>query len=101
MMQALTTTFTSTFPIQKVNLSLVHSVNFTIVQGTTKIVKSGNDIDINEQTMSTTLSQEEALRISKGRIAVQWNWLYEDGTRGGSKQKFFDVEDNLYKEVMV
>ena len=101
MMQALTTTFTSTFPVEKIDISLVHSINFTIAQGTTKIVKEGNDIEVNGQTLSTTLSQEESLRITQGRVKVQWNWLFEDGARGGSKQKIFEVEDNLYKEVMV
>lgn len=101
MMQALTTTFTSTFPIKSVDISLVHSINFTIKQGATTIVKEGNSINVDGQTISTVLSQEESLRITKGIVKVQWNWLYANGARGGSKQKTFEVEDNLYKEVMV
>ncbi|MDT3386995.1 MAG: hypothetical protein LIR46_04420 [Bacteroidota bacterium] len=100
MMQALTTTFTSRFPEEQVDVSTIHSLVFTLKQGQTVIVKSGDSIIVDGQTVSTTLTQEEALKVTKGNVAVQWNWLYANGARGGSRQKTFAVEDNLYKEVM-
>ena len=99
MVQATTPTFVLTLP-NTVDLSLAENVYFSLKQGANSIVKTGDALVIDGQTVSVYLSQEETLPFFGGIARLQLNWTYDNGSRACSKIVSVPVGDNLLKEVL-
>lgn len=62
--------------------------------------KNLRDAETGEGYISWTLTQEETLGITKGKITARLNWKTADGTRGTSSREIILIEDNEKNEVI-
>lgn len=53
-----------------------------------------------ETTIQLTLTQEETLAISEGKIMVQARWVLANNKAGASDKASLTVNDVIYKEVI-
>lgn len=99
-LQATTPSFVLTIP-NSVDLSVMSNLCFTIKQNENVIINKYIDsLTIDGQTVSAFLTQLDTLQLSAGQAKIQLNWLYPNGTRGGTREVVITVLDNLLKEVM-
>lgn len=84
-------------------------VYVTLQQGAYELTKSGDDLTIQTETIgqvtntniSFTLSQEESASFKpKYSVAVQVNWINENGIRSATEIKTIRVTPNLLDEVI-
>ena len=96
------TTPTITFEVDDQDLDLTRAKNVyvTFQNGTNKITKTGEDLTVGEKTVSVTLAQRETLAFSNGKIKVQINWTYDDGTRWSSECVTYAVSEQLLDKVV-
>ena len=88
--------FPNTFDVTDASVVLV-----TIsAKGQTLIELTGEDIDIEEHSVSCWLSQEQTLAMPVGEVSAQINLLYDDGQRVATNICKFDWQKNLHNEVM-
>lgn len=104
MVRGTTPTYTFKLP-QDIDLGIAETVyvTFSNKQYQTLLTKRDDDLDINNNTVSVFLSQEETLSIPKGEALVQINWIYDDGgkrKRACSKIIPVPVDRNLINEVI-
>lgn len=101
MMQATTPTFILTLP-STVNLNEAEHVVFTIEQDGFSVSKDETgDMLIDQNVVTVTLQQSDTVNFSKSpKARIQLNWTYSDGSRGASKIKELNVDENLYKDVI-
>ena len=104
MYKGITPTFTLTLP-ENINLGAAEAVlvTFATRNGNTLLSKGGDDLDIQGNVVSVFLTQEETLAFPTGRVLVQVNWTYLDGTI--TKRACTDIASvywtpNLVNEVM-
>ena len=94
-----TPTFTLIFTDQNLDLTEAEHV-FVNFKGMTEIEKQDSDLVISAKQISVFLSQEETLSLSMGRVAVQANWTYSDGTRAASNIVMCNVSENLLRRAI-
>lgn len=61
-------------------------------------------VTVSEHSVELYLTQEETLALPDGKIKVQLNWLYNEGSltkRAASKKTTIKTERNLLDEVLV
>ena len=97
--QGVTPTFTLTVP-NTVDLTQAANVYATFTQASTKLTKTGTDITVTAHAVDVYLSQAESLGFMKGRVLVELNWTYLDGSRGASEKASIEWDDNLIQEVL-
>ena len=104
MIRGCTNTFVLEIDDKDIDLTLATDVYVSIVQGLNQILKTGNDLTVEEKKVTVTLTQEEALRLEDGKSAeVQINWLYNaDGTikRAATVPKTIDIKKQLIPRVL-
>jgi hypothetical protein len=99
-LQATTPTFIITVP-NYIDLSTVDNLCFSLKQNNNVLIhKYMDSLAVDGQTVSVFLTQLDTLQLSAGQATIQLNWLYGDGTRGGTREEVITVLDNLLKEVM-
>ncbi len=99
-LQATTPTFQITVP-SFVDLSSVRNLCFSLEQNkVTKINKYSDSLTIDGRVVSVFLTQIETMQLVGGQATIMLNWLYEDGSRGGTYPVTITVIENLLKEVM-
>ena len=67
------------------------------------LTKTGSELEVTTDKVKVFLSQQETLHFITGKILVQLNWLYNEGsrTKRGASNKFSIVaETNLKNEVL-
>ena len=67
------------------------------------LTKTGNELEVTTDKVKVFLSQQETLHFITGKILVQLNWLYNEGslTKRGASNKFSIIaETNLKNEVL-
>ena len=99
MVQGTTPTFILTLP-NTVDLTAINNLYFSLEQGTTTLMKTGDDLTIDGQTISVYLSQSETLQFNPGRANLQLNWTYNGGSRACSNIASVTIGANLLKEVV-
>ena len=88
----------------EINLNEANNIQFTISQGQKLIVKSGEDIEIeNGNTVLVFLTQKESLSLKeKQKTEIQLNWTYNDADgrtrRAATKAREIEIDKQLYKE---
>ena len=99
-LQATTPTFILTVP-NSVDLSVVRNLCFSLKQNNSVLINKYIDsLTVEGQTVSVFLTQIETLQLSAGQATIQLNWLYNNGTRGGTYEVTITILDNLLKDVM-
>ena len=89
-------TFPNDFDVTQASVVLVTISD----RGTPLFEKTGEDIEVDEHTVSVFLSQEETLRMPIGEVSCQINLLYADNTRVATNIVRVDWQKNLHNEVM-
>lgn len=100
MVRATTPTIICTFDSELIDLSTVYNIYVTIAQGYTKITKTGEDLELENNSVGVYLTQAETLKFKPGDLSIQVNWTYPDGGRGASVIAQRRISDNLLNEVV-
>ena len=92
MIRGTTPTITFNFPFA---VSGIAKMRIYFMQGNeTLLTKDEDDCTFNDQAVSVTLTQQETYSFSaKKRLETKSRFMLFDGTVGGTKSKFIDVED--------
>lgn len=98
--QGITPTFTLTLESETIDLTQSENVFVTFKQGSISLTKSGEDLTVREADVDVYLEQSETLMFARGKVAVQLNWTYADGSRGCSEIVSIDWAENLLQEVL-
>lgn len=104
---------TATIPIRLIKKGVPAEESSGILEGYSQIVisldqagilmnKTGEElgIDVENDTITLPLSQEETAQFQPGRVDLQINVYYENTERDVSEQCQLSVKKNLYKKVM-
>ena len=85
------------------DFSDARSVTVTFSTDYRKVIleKTDEELTIDENTITIEFAQEETLSFSAGKMLVQVNAIFDDGTRICSDIQKITWEDNLKNEVMV
>lgn len=97
-----TFTFTSPSGLDLTQASQVW-VTFSTPDEREILTKTGEAVEVSYDTKSHVvvfLSQEETLRIPKGKFLVQINWTYSNHSRGASNKFEIVADTNLLNEVL-
>ena len=94
-----TPTFTLTFP-NTVDLTLASNVYVTFKSGAKVLTKTGEDLTVEEHSVSVYLNQEETLAFTELGTGIQVNWTYSDGSRAASEIKTFTFSNQLLNKVV-
>lgn len=105
MIRATTPTFTFTVKSTTLDLSEADNIYVTLAQGQREITKTGEDIELSApRTVAVWLTQQESLGLVEGKMEVQLNWTYTDGSgntrRAATKPKDIKVDKQLLKRVI-
>lgn len=98
--QFTTPTFTLTFTEKDLDLTQARNVYVTFRSDDTLITKTGEDLTIEEKTISVYLSQEETAKFKVGNVKIQANWITPNGGRGASEVTTYPITDQLLKKVI-
>lgn len=99
------TTPTYIFTNNEVDLTQTTKVYVTFSDGNGNEIftKSGDDLTVEEHSVSVWLDQTETLSFPNGRVAVQINWTYNEGNkvkRACSEKMTITANKNLIDEVI-
>lgn len=99
------TTPTYIFTNNEVDLTQATKVYVTFSDGNGNeiVTKSGDDLTVEEHSVSVWLSQAETLSFPNGRVAVQINWTYNEENkvkRACSEKMTITANKNLIDEVI-
>lgn len=76
----------------------------TISQGETEITKSGDELiadrDDKSCILAVSLTQEETLKLAKGRAEIQVRWVNNDGIAGATDLRYMKVKPILLEGVI-
>lgn len=105
MYKGTTPTFTFVLPEEADISSASHVyVSFSCNSGKTPLItKTGNDLNIDGDSVEVFLNQRETLILPKGKVRVQLNWTYQDGgitKRACSQIMTIDTENNLIEKEL-
>lgn len=97
-----TPTFTLSFD-ESVDFSDAKSIVVTLATDYRKELaeKTDDDLEINENIIRFSLTQEESLAMSPGRMLLQVNVLYNNGTRVASEIASVVWDKNLKGDLMI
>lgn len=96
---ATTPTFTLTHNEDDLDWTQVSNMYLTFQSGTKKLRKEGADLIITPNSISVLLTQEDTLFFGK-TIYIQANWTYPGGLRGATKIVYYNMDEQLEKEIL-
>lgn len=104
MYRGTTPTYTFILP-ETVDISLASQVYVTFckMNGDLIYTKTGDDLNIAENSVEVYLTQEETLKFPNGSVQVQLNWIYSDENkdkRACSEIMTITAKKNLIDEVI-
>lgn len=94
-----TPTFTCRLP-QGTDTSLFQYVYFALRQRGVLLMAYGDAITIDGVDILVSLTQEQTVKLGKGKALIELDWTYPDGKRGATKQKEINVEDTLIEVIL-
>lgn len=108
MIRGTTPTFKLLINDETLDLTQASGVYASFEQGTTEILKTGNDLTIscthgdtgNVNEVDVFLSQSETLSFKVGEILCQLNWTYANGERACTNIIRIKVGNNLIESVI-
>lgn len=90
-----TPTFTLTFTEDNLDLTTAQNVYVTFKSGTSKITKTGADLEIGEKTIAVYLTQANTLSLDVGVVKIQANWTTANGSRVASEVIEYPITEQL------
>ena len=92
MIRGTTPTITYNFPFA---VSSIDKIRIYFLQGKDTIITKGeDDCTMSDQSVSVTLTEEETYMFNaKKRVETKSRFLLSNGTVGGTKGKYIDVEE--------
>lgn len=100
MIRGTTPTFQLKLKDDSIDLTAAENVYATFKQGSKIVTKTGEDIVVNPHRVDVYFSQEETLKFRTGRLEIQLNWTYNDGSRACTKIVSKSVNRNLIERVL-
>lgn len=98
--QYTTPTFTLNFTEQSLDLTQARNVYVTFKSEGTLITKTGEDLTVEQKSISVYPSQEETARFRTGNVKIQANWTTPTGGRAASEVATYIITDQLLKRVV-
>lgn len=95
-----TPTLVLTFDDKELNLLETSQVYVTFNVSGTPLTKTGGDLSVSEREIDVYLTQAETLSFPTGKIKMQANWVYPDGSRGASDVANVEFTRQLLEVVL-
>lgn len=95
-----TPTFTLSFEGTDVDLTGAKDVYVTFVGKGQKITKTGEDLVVDQKSISVFLTQSDSLKLPVGDVELQANWTYADGRRCASDCVTYKFTKQLLEKVV-
>lgn len=92
--------------VQGLDLSEATEVIVTLTQGQTKVEKTGSVLDLDQNKITFTLTEEESALFEANRgVEAQVNWTFENADhtlrRAATRLTVIDVTKNTHPEGMI
>lgn len=95
-----TPVFLFTFSKQGIDLTQADEVFVTFKQAGNSVTKTGNDLVVEEKTISVGFTQEETSRFCVGDVEIQANWVMSNGKRAASEVVKYQFTEQLLQRVI-
>ena len=95
-----TPTLVLTFDDKDLDLREASHVYVTFNVGGAPMTKSDNDLEVDERQINVYLTQSDTLAFPNGKIKMQANWVYPDGSRGASDVTSVEFTQQLLGSVL-
>lgn len=97
--QYTTPVFTLTFSDIAFDLREMSGVFVTFASTGNLLTKTGESLEIGENTITVRLKQEETAKL-RGEVSIQANWVDMEGHRAASEIVKQTITENLLKRVI-
>ena len=94
-----TPTFTLTFTEKDLDLTQAENVYVTFRSGAVFLTKTGENLTVDEKTISVDLTQEETASFVMGVVEIQANWT-QGNKRIASEVATYDMTKQLLTAVV-
>lgn len=100
MIRGTTPTFKLRLKDTSIDLTKADNIYVSFSQKSVRLMKSGEDLEVNENEVDVYLTQEESLKFVDGEVEIQINWTYDDGSRACTNIVTINVSKNLIGRVL-
>lgn len=98
--QFTTPTFVFIFTEQDLDLTQARNVYVTFSGPGYELTKTGNDLTVEQKSISVWLSQNETSRMKIGAIEIQANWTTPNGNRAAGDVVTVEISKQLLRKVV-
>lgn len=95
-----TPVFTLTFSEKELDLTQATGVYVTFKQAGKLVTVTGEDLTVEQKTISVGFSQEETAQFCVGDVEIQANWVTGDGNRAASEVVKYQFTEQLLQRVI-
>lgn len=100
MIRGTTPTFKLRLKDTSIDLTKADNIYVSFSQKSVRLMKSGEDLEVNGNEVDVYLTQEESLKFVDGEVEIQINWTYDDGSRACTNIVTINVSKNLIGRVL-
>ena len=100
MIRGTTPTFKLRLKDTSIDLTKADNIYVSFSQKSVRLMKSGEDLEVNGNEVDVYLTQEESLKFVDGEVEIQINWTYDDGSRACTNIVSINVSKNLIGRVL-
>lgn len=100
MIRGTTPTFKLRLKDTSIDLAKADNIYVSFSQKSVRLMKSGEDLEVNGNEVDVYLTQEESLKFVDGEVEIQINWTYDDGSRACTNIVTINVSKNLIGRVL-
>lgn len=100
MIRGTTPTFKLRLKDTSIDLTKADNIYVSFSQKSVRLMKSGEDLEVNGNEVDVYLTQEESLKFVDGEVEMQINWTYDDGSRACTNIVTINVSKNLIGRVL-
>ena len=100
MIRGTTPTFKLRLKDTSIDLTKADNIYVSFSQKSVRLMKSGEDLEVNGNEVDVYLTQEESLKVVDGEVEIQINWTYDDGSRACTNIVTINVSKNLIGRVL-
>lgn len=100
MIRGTTPTFKLRLKDTSIDLTKADNIYVSFSQKSVRLMKSGEDLEVNGNEVDVYLTQEESLKFVDGEVEIQINWTYDDGSRACTNIVTINVSKNLIGSVL-
>lgn len=100
MIRGTTPTFKLRLKDTSIDLTKADNIYVSFSQKSVRLMKSGEDLEVNGNEVDVYLTQEDSLKFVDGEVEIQINWTYDDGSRACTNIVTINVSKNLIGRVL-